>query len=418
MSDKLYIFEDDTYQNFYPLTFNRPVCELLVGTTLLREKIASLYPDTEINIICREELAPVLKEKTGLPVNNFDFKPLNRHLFLNGRVSPDLKLPAKVTFDRENVIYVKDGEVVGFCLDAEVTKRHFPRITELYKSTSLETLRAELQQEQVEFTLFKYIWELVNANPEIFRQEIGQRISETLIGGKLHPRAILLEEKPIFVGKGAVVDAGVVLDSREGAIYIEPGAELKNLTCLEGPVYVGRHTRLAGGRITGGCSFGPQCRIRGEVQSTIILGYSNKWHDGFLGHAYLGEWVNLGAMTTNSDLKNNYSTVRVDFGDKTVDSGEIKIGSFIGDHVKTGIGTLLNTGAVIGFGSSVFGGGMVEKKCVPPFSWGDGRSFVPYEIDKFIANARAVLSRREKELSEDEEKLFRLLAATETGNRR
>jgi len=186
-----------------------------------------------------------------------------------------------------------------------------------------------------------------------------------------------MEGSPIFIGKDAIVDGGVVLDSREGPIYIEPGVQVSNLTCLEGPAYVGRESRLAGGRITGGCSFGPQCRIGGEVQSTIVLGYSNKWHHGFLGHSYVGEWVNLGALTTNSDLKNNYSPVHVDLGDKSVDTGQIKVGSFIGDHVKTGIGTLLDTGASIGFGSNIFGGGLVERKYVPPLLLGRQQKLRP-----------------------------------------
>ncbi len=418
MSDKIFIFEDDKYSNFYPLTFNRPVYQLLSGMSLLREKIAALYSDSEINLLCREELAPVLQEKTGLRVNRFDFRPFDRHLFLNGRVRCLPELPSKVDFDRENVVYTNGGEVVAFCVDDENRKRLFPRITELHKSENLEVLKGELEQIDVELGLFSYIWELVTENPDILRQEMGQKLSETLIGGKLDPRAILMDENPIFIGKDAIVDGGVVLDSRQGPIYIEPGAQVGNLTCLEGPAYIGRDSRLAGGRITGGCSFGPQCRVGGEVENTIVLGYLNKWHHGFLGHSYLGEWVNLGALTTNSDLKNNYSPVRVDFGEKTVDSGQIKVGSFIGDHVKTGIGTLLNTGAVLGFGSNIFGGGLVEKKHVPPFSWGDGKSFVPYEIEKFIANAKTVMARREQELSDSEEKLFRLLVAQETSNRR
>jgi len=382
--------------------------------SLLREKIAALYSDSEINLLCRESLAPVLQEKTGLRVNRLDFKPFDRHLFLNGRIRSNSELPSKIGFDRENVVYTNDGEVVAFCVDDESRKKLFPRITELHKSENLEVLKGELEQIEVELGLFSYLWELVTENPDILRQEMGEKLSETLIGGKLDPRAILMDENPIFIGKDATIDGGVVLDSRGGPIYIEPGVQVSNLTCLEGPVYVGRNTRLAGGRITGGCSFGPQCRIGGEVQNTIFLGYSNKCHHGFLGHSYLGEWVNLGALTTNSDLKNNYSAVRVDFGEKTVDSGQIKVGSFIGDHVRTGIGTLLNTGAVISFGSNIFGGGLVEKKCVPPFSWGDGRSFVPYEIEKFIANARTVMARREQELSESEENLFRQLAEKQT----
>jgi hypothetical protein len=139
--------------------------------------------------------------------------------------------------------------------------------------------------------------------------------------------------------------------------------------------------------------------VRGEVADSVFVGYSNKAHDGHMGHALLGRWVNLGAGTINSDLKNTYSSVRLRLPDGEVDTGLMKCGSFLGDHVKTGIGTLLTTGAVIGAATNVFGGRM-PPQYVPPFSWGEGDRLGEYRVDEFLATAEIAMRRRGVELTE------------------
>jgi UDP-N-acetylglucosamine diphosphorylase/glucosamine-1-phosphate N-acetyltransferase len=139
--------------------------------------------------------------------------------------------------------------------------------------------------------------------------------------------------------------------------------------------------------------------VHGEIEDSVVLGYSNKAHDGFLGHAYLGRWVNLGALTTNSDLKNNYGPIRVWTPRGEVDTGLTKLGCMLGDHVKTGIGVMLNTGTVIGAGSNVFGA-VQPPKYVPPFRWGSGNALEAYGLDRFLGTARTVMERRGVQMSE------------------
>jgi len=145
-------------------------------------------------------------------------------------------------------------------------------------------------------------------------------------------------------------------------------------------------------------SIGPVCVVRGEVSDSVLLGFVNKSHDGYIGHALIGRWVNLGAFTTNSDLKNNYGFVRVwtPLGD--VDTGLLKVGCFLGDHVKTGIGTVISTGTVLGAGSNVFGG-VMPPRAVPPFSWGEGERLGPHRLDKFLATAERAMARRGQSLT-------------------
>ncbi|MBW3655531.1 MAG: hypothetical protein KY444_05465, partial [Gemmatimonadetes bacterium] len=143
---------------------------------------------------------------------------------------------------------------------------------------------------------------------------------------------------------------------------------------------------------------GQGCRIRGEFAESVCLDFVNKAHDGHIGHAYLGAWVNLGAETTNSDLKNNYGSVRLWTPEGERDTGEIKLGCFLGDHVKTGIGLLLNTGTVVGAGSNLYGAAM-PSKYVPPFSWGTGDDLTAYRADKFLDVAKRAMARRKVKMA-------------------
>ncbi|MEX2608430.1 MAG: hypothetical protein WEA24_00680, partial [Gemmatimonadota bacterium] len=166
---------------------------------------------------------------------------------------------------------------------------------------------------------------------------------------------------------------------------------------LAGPAYVGPGSTLLGGSFAA-VSIGPACKVRGEVEESVILGHSNKAHDGFLGHAYLGRWVNLGALTTNSDLKNNYGTVRMWTPDGQADTGQMKLGCLLGDHVKTAIGTMLNTGTVAGVGANLFGG--MPPKYVPPFTWGAAADAGPYDIERFLPVAEKAMARRDIPLAD------------------
>jgi hypothetical protein len=164
-------------------------------------------------------------------------------------------------------------------------------------------------------------------------------------------------------------------------------------------------------------TIGPQCRIAGEVEECVWQGWSNKRHHGFVGHSWIGEWVNLGALTTTSDLKNNYGTVRVHEDGEEVESGESKIGSILGAHVKTGIGTLLPTGAVIGVGANVFGGGRFAPKHLPAFAWWDGEEMAEHRFDRFVETARIAMSRRERAFGPAEEVLAHAVFDETAGER-
>jgi UDP-N-acetylglucosamine diphosphorylase/glucosamine-1-phosphate N-acetyltransferase len=201
-------------------------------------------------------------------------------------------------------------------------------------------------------------------------------------------------EEVILLGAG--VEPGVVFDVRRGPVVLEQHVYVRSGTRLEGPLYVGPGSELLGGPI-GGSAVGPRCRIRGEVSTAVFLGYANKAHDGFVGHSILGRWTNLGAGTTTSNLKNTYGPIRLEPGAERVETGRQFLGSLVGDHVKTAIGTLLPTGAVIGAGANVFGRPNAPRY-VPPFAWGlDGERMTE---QGFLTVARRVMPRRQVEVTE------------------
>jgi UDP-N-acetylglucosamine diphosphorylase / glucose-1-phosphate thymidylyltransferase / UDP-N-acetylgalactosamine diphosphorylase / glucosamine-1-phosphate N-acetyltransferase / galactosamine-1-phosphate N-acetyltransferase len=208
--------------------------------------------------------------------------------------------------------------------------------------------------------------------------------------------SIVLGDPVGVVSLGAAVEPGVVFDVRQGAVVLERDAEVRHGTRLEGPCYVGAGTRVLGGFIRTSV-FGPRCSVRGEISNSSFVGYANKSHDGFVGHSVVGHWVNLGAGTTTSNLKNTYGPVRLEAGDARVETGRTFLGSLVGDHAKTAIGTMLATGTVIGAGANVFGS--TAPKYVPPFAWGaDARERLT--LEGFLRTAERVLPRRDVALTD------------------
>ena len=196
---------------------------------------------------------------------------------------------------------------------------------------------------------------------------------------------------------GGFTEPGVTFDVRKGAVVIEQHAYVKGGTRLEGPTYIGPGTEIFGGSISESV-IGPRCKVRGEVGESIFLGYGNKAHDGYLGHSVVGRWVNLGAGTTVSNLKNTYGPIKIKIGDKELETGRQFLGTLFGDHAKTAIGTMMNTGATVGAGANVFGFADAPKH-VSAFAWGNSGSKV--QKNGFLTVAERVLPRRQIEVTDE-----------------
>ncbi|MCI0695901.1 GlmU family protein [candidate division KSB1 bacterium] len=398
MPPSLCIFEDEHLTRLYPLTLTRPAFDLRCGISLLREKIARRFFDNRLHLFCRTYLADVVREATPeVPVNQLSSGPC---LFINGRFILGEKLPAPGS---QNMVWKKNGEVAAAWISAA-------RLASLAQFTDgiIPTSWFDgLPVEQIDGTFIRYLWDLVHHNPVQIKNDFAHFNRGGEILGKIYPNVTLLEEKNIYIGAGAKIKPGVVLDAEDGPIYIDEGATIMASACLQGPVFVGAKSSIKmGAKIYEGTSIGEVCKVGGEVEESIIHSYSNKQHEGFLGHAYLGQWVNIGADSNNSDLKNNYSTVKVYVNGEIVDSGSLFVGLTIGDHSKCGINTMFNTGTVVGVMSNVFGAGYPDK-FIPSFTWGGLESMEIYEIDKALEVARRVMARRKMALSPAQEQMLR-----------
>ena len=191
-----------------------------------------------------------------------------------------------------------------------------------------------------------------------------------------------------------------------GPVWIDDGVTVMANAVLEGPLYIGKDSKIKiAAKIYENTTIGPLCKIGGEVEGSIIQGYSNKQHDGFLGHAYLGSWVNLGADTNNSDLKNNYGMIQALLNGEKVDTGSQFVGLMMGDHSKSGINVMFNTGTIVGTNCNIFGAEM-PPKFVPSFSWGGAAGFAEYQFEKAINVAKTVMSRRKVEFTKNDRHLF------------
>jgi UDP-N-acetylglucosamine diphosphorylase/glucosamine-1-phosphate N-acetyltransferase len=254
--------------------------------------------------------------------------------------------------------------------------------------------RTSLPNREAGGTLARYPWDLVEHNREALESDWRHWYAERE-SAPAPPGVTLLGPPDRFrLDPAAHVEPHAVVDTRKGPVLVDRGAVVQAFSRLEGPCYVGPCTQILGARVRGS-SFGPECRVGGEVECSILHGYANKAHDGFLGHSYLGEWVNLGAGTHTSDLRVDYGAVRMTAAGRSVDTGLLKVGSFLGDHTKTSIGTLFNTGTTVGAFAQLLTSGTLLPRSVPSFCrYGNGRLDERTDLGQMFATAAVVMARR------------------------
>lgn len=395
---ELCIYEDDKAINFNPLTLTRPIFELRCGMFNLHQKLVHHFPGHRVRYFVRHELVDLMREKRGKELINT--RPEQDSFFINGRFVLHEDLPDSLP---ASTALVAGDQVVGaFLQQKEIDKLEFSSGGFL-RSRAFE----HLPRRKIKGVLLDYLWHLVHRNGDEIERDFRYIQRGDQILGKVHERAVLMGRENIHIGLGATIQPGVVINAETGPVFIADGATIMANAVIEGPVYIGQNSRVKiGAKIYENTSIGPVCKVGGEIEASIIHGYSNKQHEGFLGHAYLGEWVNLGADTNNSDLKNNYGPVKVYVNGKMVDTGSTFVGLFMGDHSKCGINTMFNTGTVVGVMCNVFGSGYSPKH-IANFTWGGIELNKLHAFDKAVETARIVMGRRQQELTPAAEKLLR-----------
>jgi UDP-N-acetylglucosamine diphosphorylase/glucosamine-1-phosphate N-acetyltransferase len=399
----LALFEDPLHENFEPISLSRPASMFLYGTSKIYEKWIQALKPKACYFLCRDYLAEVLTLETGLKHNII---PRGDNLFINGRFIPSADSLVALRKLNPGECALVDDELLAFRLIASRRLPFEKHLLRLHEPDSYNRVRSLFRKKKTKAAAINRLWDMIDNNGEMISAEFPEINRKLRVWGKVDPKATIIKKNSVVIMPGAVIGPQVTIDASKGPVIVDNNVIVEPLTYIKGPAYIGPGSRLVGGKIREGCSFGPTCRIGGEVEETIMLGYDNKYHDGFLGHAYLGEWINLGAMTTNSDLKNNYSEISVVVNDRPVGTGKIKVGCFVGDHTKTGIGTLLNTGISIGFSCNLFGGSLFTEKIIKSFSWGTPGNLVEYKVEKAVQTAADSMKRRNVEFTPSHEKLF------------
>jgi len=364
----LYLLDPDPGPAWMPFAGIRPLCELRAGAHLVRERW-EMFVGTEASAVFAlphlagfpEPGVPPVESRRQVQgpavIGSSTFAP-------RGLAGPLPEAPARLTHD---------GITVGWSVPAGAT---------------WTGPVANAQAVTVEGLVLRGVHDLVSALELLLREDLLKLVGDS----DAVPKGSIVLGDPAWIGlREAAVEPGVVFDTRNGPVVLESGVEVRSGTRLEGPLWVGANTRLMGGPIRHS-AIGPWCVVQGEVSTSAFLGYSNKSHHGYLGHSVLGRWVNLGAGTTTSNLKNTYGTIRLDVGAAKLETGHQFLGSLFGDHAKTAIGMLFDAGSIIGTGASVFNG-VRAPKFVAPFAWG-GSSSERMTQRGFLATVERVLPRR------------------------
>lgn len=380
----LYVFDDRVADGWAPFALTRPGSELRFGRWCLRERLERFAGAPASGLLTRPWLRSFHEPPAPPIVSPDEVSSDNVRILVSARFVPELA--ARPPASSANLCV--DGHVIGCRLSpGEET----PDAGWLADPTSLPGL----PDEEVPGRLLGPMWDFIAGHADRLARDLAGSIADDQ-AADLPAGVERIGDHPVRFGSGVRIEPGVLLDVRAAPIELDADVEVRAGARLSGPLYAGPGSRLLGGAIES-LAAGPVSYLRGEIEESVVLGYSNKAHDGFLGHAYLGRWVNLGALTTNSDLKNNYGPVRVGPPGDEIDTGLLKFGCLIGDHAKTGIGTLIGTGTVLGAGCNVFGTEM-PLKWTAPFSWGSEGTV--YRRDDFVATAGHVMRRRDVEVDD------------------
>lgn len=368
------MFDDQSRNNLLPLTFTRPLADIRIGILTIREKWETLLK-AKTSTLTESYLSakyPTIKN--------------SQNILINGSVCPHPELVNEINSLKPNQALVTKDSIIALHLNAE----------DLDVSGEMDISGIEEIQTEIEPLKLNEIWEIFSKNGDALIKDF-ELITKRRKSEKISLTNKTIGDHSIFIEKGAKVEFAI-LNTTNGPIYIGKDSEIMEGSIIRGPFALCEHAVVKmGTKIYGPSTIGPYSKVGGEINNSVIFGYSNKAHDGFLGNSVIGEWCNLGANTNNSNLKNSYDDVKLwNYNQKTfVETGLQFCGVIMGDHSKTGISTMFNTGTIVGVNVNVFGAGF-QRNFIPSFSWGGTSGFKIYDYKKAIKVAEAMYARRGK----------------------
>ncbi|MCG8344365.1 MAG: GlmU family protein [Chlorobiales bacterium] len=413
---QIVIFEDEKVRRFLPLLHFKPVYLLYTGCrSLLQQFRFHLGSNVAFSCHLRRYLEPVFRNRLPLfyheGSSNEDLLLVNGRLVCNAKAADVIRntppAPGQCLMQGDDMLFARiragrvtaEGTLLPDVIDTEGLAESSERV------------------ESEGFTLLRNIWD-----PIAFHPEQIERDAETFelgnVKGEVSPSAVLENPGNIYIGEGARIKAGAVLDAEAGFIYIGPGAVVESQAVLAENVFLDDAAVVkAGANLHRNVFIGSFSKTGGEIEDSIVEPYANKQHGGFLGHSYISSWCNLGAGTNTSDLRNDYGKVKLVLDGETVQTGRQFLGLLMGEHTMCSINSMFNSGTVAGTCSNIFGSGF-SPKSISSFSWGGPeKGFEHYDIEKALETARIVMARRNVIMSAEYEKMFRHVASLEQGRK-
>ena len=374
------LFDSDVRNSLLPFTYTRPVADIRIGVLTIREKWEKHLGFTTTTIT--EEY---LEAK-------YPMVELEENVLINASFLPTKNLVKQVSNLSNNQAIFKDEQVIAFFTSD--TQEHVD-------FDSYEQL--EFKEEVLQI---KNTWDIFSLNDKAIKADYDL-ITQGRTSAPIPEGVHAINKENIFIEEGATISFSS-LNASTGPIYIGKDSEIMEGCLVRGPFALCEYSVLKmGAKVYGATTLGPYCKVGGEVNNSVLFGFSSKGHEGFLGNSVLGEWCNVGADTNTSNLKNNYAEVKLwDYHkERFTNTGLQFCGLMMGDHSKCGINTMFNTGTVIGVSANIFGSGF-PRNFIPSFSWGGAAGFTTYQLNKVIEVAKVVMKRREIEWSEIDEKIL------------
>ena len=401
MSMHICIYEDSGCNNLQPMAYVRPVYDLFCGIVSLQEKLTRNFPQASLTLHTRSVLEKVVRDRyPDCLVNEFP-AGLKEIVFINGRTLLNSKTELN-----------KLGENQSFTINDKVVAA---RLSGVGLATVIETVQngmtidldeIAIKKQEIDGVLVEYIWDLIQANSDQIRSDFAFATQGR--ESSFNENGTVIHNQNVFIDKTAKIMPQVVVDGSNGPVFIDRNVVIQPHVFIQGPVYIGPNVMIkAGAQIYSGSSIAEGCKIGGEVNNSIILPWSNKAHSGYLGSSYVGSWVNIGAGTNNSNLKNNYGAVKVTVNGQVIDTGLQFMGLIMGHLSKCGINTTFNTGTSVGINCNLYGSAMHEKH-IPSFTWGSANDgYTKYTLKKALSVNKMVMARRKKSLTKNDEELLK-----------
>lgn len=382
------ILFDDGGGRLSPITDLRAAFELRTGAMTTAERLAQQVGSAPVAYAARPEVADLVASRYDVPVNALPDGTSDDFVLVNGRCG-------RIDFDPpdepDTALVMYDGSVLAARM-TRATAEVFVASNARELPDAVRSIDASAGQL---ITRPWHVLEQANANLEHDLDILAQRLKPLYT--EPAPRVTIVGREPVLVGADTIVHPHVVFDTTAGPICIDDGAEIRSMGVIVGPGYIGKHAAITNhAHIRGHCIIGPVCKVGGEVNATVFQGYSNKGHAGYVGNSYIGEWVNFGADTITSNLKNTYGEIRMQLSpdEAPEPTGTQFLGSIVGDHVKTAIGTRLTTGSCVNTGAMIAVAGLTPK-CVERFAFMTDAATMRYDLDKFCDVADQMMSRRD-----------------------